>query len=735
MLPILVNAQCTEFNTGPYIDYDNTFGAAPCLEDCADGPNTITAFQVWTNESYIVADLEPGAEYTVSICEGYTPNNWEAELTVMEYDNEANEPVPGTVMGNIVDCSLTFTVPTSYTEPVTIIALIIDNNDCGGVTQQIDNGFFSFGCSSLEGNGQQPCPAPILCNDPTVSLGNPTVSSISVCEPDTLFLNFDETTVFPTEGDVFGATWAIGTGEITNTNVPNEDPNFVQGFQLLPATDVRFIYPATSLGAIPPGGTTIYFTPIIAGNATNTTGEADFLENMTLDPDCTLTGQSVAVTFYSLGDVVCGCPEIAYEPISCDGGTYTISFTVLSLGNYNSFDITDNQNTITVTATGVYEFPATYTENEETTLFVVTPDGGCSLNETFSGACPADCNVVSDPSFELSNGAWSESTALCDASCGADVAADGNFWLWFGGFQDGSVDEIEQTVTIPEGNAILSFLLLLGGDANAGNNTLSVSIDGLEISNFSDLDAEDFAAYNNVTIDISAFADGGEHIIKFVGTTVDLFSFHVDFVQVDACGVQCLPDAGTLSLVNATETGFTVAANNQQTSSEYLYFYVATAVDNDQIIGDFNFNGTFTLSGEYNVYGISVALNDAATIQSATSITDINALINTLGTCASVSESITVTATSIESGYEDWALEQVSLTPNNTLVVELNSLKAEDLQVNIMDITGKLFMTKSFTAVVGSNNLSFDMSAYPSGIYLFNLTNHQQTLTSKFVKN
>ena len=139
------NEACTQFNTGPFTNF---LDLNPI--DCSNGIVEITAFQAWSNESYIIEDAQPGQSYVFSICNGYNPNNWVAELTVMEYDGN-NAGVPNTVMGNTVACNLEFTVPSSYPGPVDLLLIIADHNNCGGTTAQVDNGFPAFGCTDTPG--------------------------------------------------------------------------------------------------------------------------------------------------------------------------------------------------------------------------------------------------------------------------------------------------------------------------------------------------------------------------------------------------------------------------------------------------------------------------------------------------------------------------------------------------------------------------------------------------------
>ena len=118
--------------------------------DCANTPIVIDDFQVWPNEAYRINDCVPGQTYTFSICNGYSAANWVARLTAARLiDN-----TPSDVYASEVGCELVFTVPSNLQAPVDIVVVVSEENNCGGATQQINNGFPSLNCSD---NGNQGC--------------------------------------------------------------------------------------------------------------------------------------------------------------------------------------------------------------------------------------------------------------------------------------------------------------------------------------------------------------------------------------------------------------------------------------------------------------------------------------------------------------------------------------------------------------------------------------------------
>ncbi|MFK7904185.1 MAG: fibronectin type III domain-containing protein, partial [Chitinophagales bacterium] len=124
--------------------YDDLTEGANCSNGMVEVP-----WEVWTNEAYLVSGCTPGQKYIFSICNGYNPNNWEAELSAVEIVNGESL---GAIFGNVVGCELTFTIPSSYNNPVDIILIVADHNDCGGETTEINNGIPSFGCQGSTAN-------------------------------------------------------------------------------------------------------------------------------------------------------------------------------------------------------------------------------------------------------------------------------------------------------------------------------------------------------------------------------------------------------------------------------------------------------------------------------------------------------------------------------------------------------------------------------------------------------
>ena len=160
-------------------------------------------------------------------------------------------------------------------------------------------------------------------------------------------------------------------------------------------------------------------------------------------------------------------------------------------------------------------------------------------------------DVIADGSFEdgTPNSFWTEyslnfGTPLCDLFfqlCGLGSGTGprtGDWWAWFGGI-DGTYEEsyIFQDVTLEMGNAILSFWLETPA-CDSANDYLEVLMDGTGVFYVDGANpACGLVGYALQTVDLSAYADGGVHEIRFHSETFStngaVSNFFVDDVVLD----------------------------------------------------------------------------------------------------------------------------------------------------------------------------------------------------------
>ena len=141
----------------------------------------------------------------------------------------------------------------------------------------------------------------------------------------------------------------------------------------------------------------------------------------------------------------------------------------------------------------------------------------------------SDAEIIQDGGFEagIPNAYWTEystnfGTPLCDVnSCGYGGGSgphSGYFWAWFGGITNAQeAGYLEQSITIPSGYEQLNFWLEIPSSTTAGY--LRVLVDGNELFRVTQADASSYATYQSVWVDISAYANGGVHTLRFDSVT------------------------------------------------------------------------------------------------------------------------------------------------------------------------------------------------------------------------
>jgi hypothetical protein len=179
--------------------------------------------------------------------------------------------------------------------------------------------------------------------------------------------------------------------------------------------------------------------------------------------------------------------------------------------------------------------------------------------------------IVGDGSFETGtpNAEWDEfsanfGTPLCDAVCGTGGGTGprtGAWWSWFGGTTAAETGILTQTVTIPSGSAELTFWLEIPPTATGTNGFLSVRMDGTELFRAEET-TTGYATYAEVTVDVSAYANGASHQLVFFSATdagAAVTNFFVDDIAITVEAGLC--DAPTdiswlsVSPTNGTTTG------------------------------------------------------------------------------------------------------------------------------------------------------------------------------------
>lgn len=176
-------------------------------------------------------------------------------------------------------------------------------------------------------------------------------------------------------------------------------------------------------------------------------------------------------------------------------------------------------------------------------------DSTTSAGSSESGAALEGCgeNLLGDPGFEggSPNEVWvAESdlfgTPICSIDCTDDVGAGpfvGDWWVWFGGLAQPDTAFVRQSVSIPEGMAMLRFGFSVNAGAGTGNDVFTVSVDEMTQLQITDAEAESYGGWRLVEVDVSSFADGEEHVLSFSASIagVGVTNFFVDEVELRSC--------------------------------------------------------------------------------------------------------------------------------------------------------------------------------------------------------
>jgi hypothetical protein len=210
------------------------------------------------------------------------------------------------------------------------------------------------------------------------------------------------------------------------------------------------------------------------------------------------------------------------------------------LGTNGNDDAADETGTPVDTSASADTVPSETSADESGSADTVgtstsTPTGECSENRIVDGGFEAGT-----PSTVWTEASDQFGTPICDVGCTEDPGAEpyeGTWFAWFGGLPQPEVASVEQTVTIDGETAYLSFRFEINAAAGTGDDTFVVSIDGVSVFMVSDADVDRFDTYTPVSIDVSEYADGGDHVVRFEADFpgTGLSNFFLDSVELLTC--------------------------------------------------------------------------------------------------------------------------------------------------------------------------------------------------------
>ncbi|HOE35758.1 MAG: S8 family serine peptidase [Anaerolineaceae bacterium] len=247
---------------------------------------------------------------------------------------------------------------------------------------------------------------------------------------------------------------------------------------------------------------------------------------------------TVPAGLYDIEVVAAGYVSIGEEDVEIVGGsTATMNFDLRLLAPCLSVVPTELEQS---------QVADTVTTQTLTVVNSGAQEGSFELIELPAAGILAD-QLIQDPSFELytdPSSPWEQysenyGTPLCTVDdCGTGTGTGphtGDVWSWFGGSSSGDTGYVSQDVLILPGTAEMTFYVeqYVCGTAGA-SNYLALKIDGTEIWRTDGSDpACGVLGYRLVTVDVSDFADGDTHEIKFDSVTVDSGNFFVDDVELN----------------------------------------------------------------------------------------------------------------------------------------------------------------------------------------------------------
>jgi len=158
---------------------------------------------------------------------------------------------------------------------------------------------------------------------------------------------------------------------------------------------------------------------------------------------------------------------------------------------------------------------------------------------------PLQCEGIMDGGFEMGGGGdpWTETTDGLNVIVQDQFSArTDNFLASFGSsFGGPQAQSLAQSVTIPmvtETGVAICYFLRIPEASTDTSDFLRVSVDELELARYTIEDLPTFmAGYRKVTHDITSFADGQEHTIRFECTVsgAPITTFRVDDVSINLC--------------------------------------------------------------------------------------------------------------------------------------------------------------------------------------------------------
>jgi cysteine-rich repeat protein len=210
----------------------------------------------------------------------------------------------------------------------------------------------------------------------------------------------------------------------------------------------------------------------------------------------------------------------------------------------------------------------------------------CQVENGWECSAPTSGASIADPGFEAGtpNPSWSEvsnnliGTPICEINVcgrgGGTGPADGDFWAFFGGASAGQEGSLSQSLVIPSTVSTLNFELEIPACDSASDYVEVLIDDNRELLITGSHPRCDVDGYLTQTVDIRAYADGGNHDLEFhsetFGENGGVSNFFIDVVAIPGTSSTCTPAGPSLTLVKKVVNnggGLAIPANWTLTAS------------------------------------------------------------------------------------------------------------------------------------------------------------------------
>jgi PKD repeat protein len=213
----------------------------------------------------------------------------------------------------------------------------------------------------------------------------------------------------------------------------------------------------------------------------------------------------------------------------------------------------------------------------------------------------------------------------------------------------------------------------------------------------------------------------GIELLTIIGGTHPTTNFF--FYDWKVSRAECVPAISEITIYNQKNIGFIHnGASVQPTLTGYtITFSAATSKGATSYSWDF---------GDGSTLGTGVSPQHTYTVNGIYTVT-----LTITGPCGTQTKTSTVVIQGI-SLEEQRAVDGMRIFPNpfsSTFAIDLGNMRAVEVTVRVMSASGVVVMQKTDKNSNGKIDIT-ELSGYPKGVYLLEISNNSQTVVKKIVK-